>query len=101
VRAYKRPGAARGARPDYWANAGDVAQDLADVGVKIVCPTMASWGGDFCAVGGIFDMKAVWEGMASSLRAEPIAHRGHLPQEEQPERVYELLVNLLRGWTGT
>jgi pimeloyl-ACP methyl ester carboxylesterase len=52
-------------------------------------------------VGGMFYMKAVWEGMATSLRAEPTSHCGHLPQEEQPERVNELLVHFLRGWTGS
>jgi pimeloyl-ACP methyl ester carboxylesterase len=39
--------------------------------------------------------------MATDLRAEPIARCGHLPQEEQPERVNELLVDFLRGWTGS
>jgi pimeloyl-ACP methyl ester carboxylesterase len=62
---------------------------------------MALWGEDFYAVGGMFDMKAAREGMATSLRAEPISHGGHLPQEEQPERVNELLVHFLRGWTGS
>jgi haloacetate dehalogenase len=85
---------------DYRANSEDVAQDLVDADVKIACPTMALWGEDFYAVGGMFDMKAVWEGMANNLRAEPVSHCGHLPQEEQPERVNELLVDFLRGWTG-
>lgn len=100
VKAYKRPGAVRGAMADYRANAEDVAQDLVDADTKIACPTMALWGEDFYAVGGMFDMKAVWESMATDLRAEPIARCGHLPQEEQPERVNELLVDFLRGWTG-
>jgi hypothetical protein len=29
----------------------------------------------------MFDMKAVWDGMATNLCAEPIAQCGHLPQE--------------------
>lgn len=100
VKAYKRPGAVRGAMSDYRANAEDVAQDKADADVRIACPTMAIWGEDFYAVGGMFDMKAVWESMAINLRAEPIARCGHLPQEEQPERVNALLLEFLSGWTG-
>jgi len=63
-----------------------------------LCPTMALWGEDFYAVGGMFDMKSVWEEMASDLRAEPIAHCGHLPQEEQPEKVNALLLDFLDPW---
>ncbi|QBR01932.1 alpha/beta fold hydrolase [Paraburkholderia pallida] len=100
VRAYQRPGAVRGAMADYRANAEDVQQDLVDAEVKIACPTMAIWGENFYAVGEMFDMKAVWEGMASNLRAEPIAQCGHLPQEEQPERVNALLLDFLKGWKG-
>jgi haloacetate dehalogenase len=100
VRAYKRPGAVRGAMSDYRANAEDVKQDLADADIKIACPTKAIWGEDFYAVGGMFDMKAVWEGMATHLRAEPIAQCGHLPQEEQPERVNALLLDFLETWKG-
>jgi haloacetate dehalogenase len=100
VKAYKRPGAVRGAMADYRANAEDLKQDLVDADIKIACPTMAVWGEDFYAVGGLFDMKAVWEGMATHLRAEPIAQCGHLPQEEQPDRVNELLLDFLSDWTG-
>jgi haloacetate dehalogenase len=100
VRAYKRPGAIRGAMSDYRANAEDVKQDLVDADVKIDCPTMAIWGEDFYAVGGMFDMKAIWEGMATHLRAEPIAHCGHLPQEEQPDLVNALLLDFLEAWEG-
>jgi haloacetate dehalogenase len=98
VAAYRRPGAVRGAMSDYRANAEDVQQDLADADTKIACPTMALWGEDFYAVGGMFDMKAVWESMAVHLRAEPIAQCGHLPQEEQPDRVNELLLDFLSDW---
>ncbi|WP_419688845.1 alpha/beta fold hydrolase [Burkholderia theae] len=100
VRAYRRPGAVRGALADYRANAEDVKQDLADAEVKIACPTMALWGEDFYAVGKMFDMKSVWESMATNLRAEPIAQCGHLPQEEQPERVNALLLDFLKHWEG-
>nr|WP_244100477.1 alpha/beta hydrolase [Burkholderia ambifaria] len=100
VRAYRRPGAVRGALADYRANAEDVKQDLADADVKIACPTMAIWGEDFYAVGKMFDMKSVWESMATHLRAEPIAQCGHLPQEEQPERVNALLLDFLKSWEG-
>ncbi|MFJ1211747.1 alpha/beta fold hydrolase [Burkholderia pyrrocinia] len=48
----------------------------------------------------MFDMKSVWESMATNLRAEPIAQCGHLPQEEQPERVNALLLDFLKHWEG-
>jgi haloacetate dehalogenase len=100
VKAYKRPAAVRGAMSDYRANAEDVTQDLADANTKIACPTMAIWGKDFYAVGGMFDMKVVWEQMATHLRAEPIDQCGHLPQEEQPARVNALLLDFLETWKG-
>ena len=100
VQAYRRPGAVRGAMSDYRANAEDVAQDQVDADVKIACPVMALWGADFAAVGKMFDMPAVWAEMAHDLRAEPIAQCGHLPQEEQPERVNGLLREFLEPWMG-
>ncbi|PXW28311.1 alpha/beta fold hydrolase [Paraburkholderia caballeronis] len=98
VEAYQSPGALRGAMSDYRANAADVAQDLIDADVKISCPTMAIWGEEFHAVGQMFDMKAVWDEMAMNLRAEPISRCGHLPHEEQPDRVNELLLDFLSPW---
>jgi haloacetate dehalogenase len=98
VKAYKRPGAVRGAMSDYRANAEDLRQDLADADVKIRCPTMAIWGEDFYAVAGLFDMKSIWQEMAVNLRAEPIPQCGHLPQEERPERVNQLFDEFFETW---
>ena len=100
VDAYRRPGALRGAMSDYRANAEDVAQDKVDADVKIACPTLSLWGADFHAVGKMFDMAAIWAEMASDLRAVPIPQCGHLPQEEQPERVNAELIDFLAGWAG-
>lgn len=100
VEAYRAAGAVRGAMADYRAAPEDVLQDEADAHIKIGCPTMAIWGEDFEAVGGSFDMAAVWRGMADDLRPEPIAQCGHLPQEEQPEIVNRLLLDFLDGWKG-
>jgi pimeloyl-ACP methyl ester carboxylesterase len=60
VKAYRAPGAIRGAMEDYRANASDVAQDNADASVKIACPVMSLWGRDFKLVGEMFDMPRVW-----------------------------------------
>ena len=98
VRAYQAPGAVRGAMADYRANAEDVAQDMADAEVKITCPVMSLWGNDFHAVGKLFDMESVWAEMADNLRAQGIDECGHLPQEEQPEKVNALLLDFLAGW---
>lgn len=100
VRAYRAPGAVRGAMADYRANAQDVAQDLEDADVKITCPTLALWGANFGAVGEMFDMPKVWGEMAENLRAVPIDRCGHLPHEERPEAVNALLLEFLQGWTG-
>lgn len=98
VRAYQSPGAVRGAMADYRANAEDLAQDVADADVKIACPVMSLWGADFYAVGKLFDMPKVWAEMADNLVTHAIPKCGHLPQEEQPEIVNELLLRFLDGW---
>jgi pimeloyl-ACP methyl ester carboxylesterase len=100
VKAYRRPGAVRGALAGYRANAEDVAQDKVDADKKIACPTLSLWGADFYAVGQIFDMPAVWAKMAENLKTAEIPQCGHLPQEEQPEIVNKLLMDFLDGWTG-
>jgi pimeloyl-ACP methyl ester carboxylesterase len=100
VRAYRAPGAVRGAMLDYRANPTDVAQDLEDADVKIACPVMSLWGADFHAVGRLFDMKKIWSEMADDLQAHAIPQSGHLPQEEQPEIVNDLLLKFLNGWKG-
>jgi pimeloyl-ACP methyl ester carboxylesterase len=100
VKAYRRPGAVRGALADYRANAEDVAQDQADADKKIACPTLSLWGADFYAVGQMFDMPAVWAEMAENLKTAEIPQCGHLPQEERPEIVNKLLMDFLDGWVG-
>ena len=100
VKAYRSPGAVRGALADYRANAEDVAQDILDADVKIACPTLSLWGADFYAVGQMFDMEAVWAEMADDLRTFAVPQCGHLPQEEQPEIVNQLLLEFLAGWQG-
>lgn len=100
VNAYRKPGAVRGAMADYRANAEDVAQDVVDKDVKISCPTFSLWGADYYAVGQMFDMAAVWAEMAGNLRTFAVPQCGHLPQEEQPEVVNQLLLEFLDGWKG-
>lgn len=100
VRAYARPGAFRGAFNDYRAGPTDLAQDEADADRLIACPTLAMWGADFDLVGRAFDVLAVWQGMASDVRGVAIPRCGHLPPEEQPERVNAELVAFLEPWRG-
>jgi haloacetate dehalogenase len=100
VRAYRGPGAVRGAIADYRANSEDNAQDQVDAETKISCPVLSLWGADFEAVGKMFDMTAVWTEMADDLRAEAIERCGHLPHEEQPEKVNGLLIEFLETWRG-
>jgi pimeloyl-ACP methyl ester carboxylesterase len=100
VQAYRRPGAVRGAMADYRANVEDIAQDQADAETKIACPVLSLWGADFEAVGKMFDMPAVWREMAHEVRAEAIEQCGHLPHEEQPEKVNGLLLEFLESWRG-
>ena len=100
TRAYQKPGAVRGALSDYRAGKEDVAQDKVDRDTKIACPTLALWGADFELVGKMWDVEGIWRGMASDLRAAPIAQCGHLPHEERPEEVNATLLSFLAGWTG-
>ncbi|WP_249225542.1 alpha/beta fold hydrolase [Tardiphaga alba] len=44
VKAYRGPGAVRGAMADYRANSEDVAQDQVDAETKIACPVLSLWG---------------------------------------------------------
>ena len=85
---------------DYRANAEDNAQDTEDAEIRIACPVLSLWGGDFGAVGQTFDMTSIWAEMASDVRAVPIEQCGHLPHEEQPEVVNRLLTDFLEGWNG-
>ncbi len=100
VRAYEAPGAVRGAMADYRANAVDVAQDKEDAHQLIEVPTLALWGEAFYAVGKMFDMANVWNGMARDVVTHAIPRAGHLPHEEQPEIVNRILVDFLEGWKG-
>jgi pimeloyl-ACP methyl ester carboxylesterase len=100
VQAYRAPGAVAGAMADYRANREDNAQDEVDADVKISCPVLSIWGAEFEAVGKMFDMPSVWAEMADDLRFEAIEQCGHLPHEEQPERVNQLLLEFLQGWNG-
>jgi haloacetate dehalogenase len=100
VKAYSAPGAVRGAMSDYRASGEDIAHDLEDADRKIQCPVLSLWGEDFGAVGRLFDMKAIWSEMAENLSVAPIRNCGHLPQEEQPAVVSELLLDFLKGWNG-
>jgi pimeloyl-ACP methyl ester carboxylesterase len=100
VRAYAAPGAVRGAMSDYRAGPEDVAQDKEDSHVLIECPTLSLWGTEFYAVAKMFDMEQVWKGMAKNLATCPIPRAGHLPHEEQPERVNGALLEFLQSWKG-
>ncbi|MFM0553653.1 alpha/beta hydrolase [Paraburkholderia sediminicola] len=92
VKAYKRPGAVRGAMPDYRANAEDLRQDLADANVKIRCPTKAIWGEDFYAIGGLFDVKSVLarddrqSACGSDSRVWSLTSRGAPRTRERPSK---------------
>ena len=100
TRAYAQPGAVRGACDDYRAGAQDVAQDDEDAGRLIDAPTLALWGADFEAVGQMYDVLEVWRGMARDVRGVALERCGHLPHEEQPERVNAELLAFLQGWEG-
>lgn len=100
VRAYSQPGALRGAFNDYRAGPVDLQQDIEDADDLIECPVLALWGADFELVGQAFDVLGVWKTMAKNVRGSAIPRCGHLPQEEQPERVNQELRAFLDGWHG-
>ena len=45
-------------------------------------------------------MRTIWTEMADDLPAEAIEQCGHLPHEEQPEKVNGLLFEFLEAWRG-
>jgi len=100
VAAYRSPGAVRGALADYRASAEDLAQDTVDADVKIACPTLSIWGAEFDGVGKSFDMPAIWSEMATHLKTFEVPQCGHVPQEEQPGIVNQLLIDFLDSWVG-
>jgi haloacetate dehalogenase len=100
VRAYSQPGSLRGAFNDYRAGPLDLQQDVEDADDLIECPVLALWGADFELVGQAFDVIGVWKSMAKNVRGVAISRCGHLPQEEQPERVNQELRDFLNGWRG-
>jgi haloacetate dehalogenase len=100
VRAYSQPGALRGAFNDYRAGPVDLQQDIEDADDLIECPVLALWGADFELVGQAFDVLSVWKTMARNVSGVAIPRCGHLPQEEQPERVNQELRDFLDGWHG-
>jgi haloacetate dehalogenase len=61
---------------------------------------MSLWGADLYAVGKMFDLRKVWQEMASNLVTHAIRQCGHLPHEEQAEVVTRLLVEFLQDWKG-
>jgi pimeloyl-ACP methyl ester carboxylesterase len=100
VRAYSQLGALRGAFNDYRAGPVDLQQDTEDADDLIECPVLALWGADFELVGQAFDVLGVWKTIAKNVRGVAIPRCGHLPQEEQPERVNQELRDFLDGWHG-
>jgi haloacetate dehalogenase len=100
TRAYRKPGAVRGALSDYRAGREDVAQDQQDAETKIQCPTLALWGEDFEIGGRMWDLAAIWQAMATNVLTLSIPRCGHLPHEEQPEVVNAAILDFLRDWRG-
>ena len=82
------------------AGGQDLEQDNADKDVLITCPILSLWGRDFDLVGQMFDVLAVWKTMGTNVTGCAIPEAGHLPQEEQPERVNLEILSFLQGWDG-
>jgi haloacetate dehalogenase len=60
-------------------------------------PHTAPWGEEFEIVGKMYDVAAIWKDIAPN-HATSIPGCGHLPDEECPEVVNELLMKFLGGW---
>ena len=100
VRAYRQPGAVRGAAMDYRATGEDVKQDIVDAAQLITCPVLVLWGQDFELNSRFFNLLDVWRGMAEDVRGLGMSQCGHLCQEERPDIVNEELLRFLKDWTG-
>jgi haloacetate dehalogenase len=100
VRAYRQPGAVRGAAMDYRAAGEDLTQDVADAAQLITCPVLALWGEDFELNSRFFNLLDVWRVMAEDVRGLGIPQCGHLCQEERPDIVNEEILSFLKDWAG-
>jgi haloacetate dehalogenase len=99
VKAYRQPGALRGAFDDYRAWREDLRQDQADADQKIKCRTLALWGAEFEGAKFV-DMAQIWQQMAETLITAPISGAGHFPHEESPNKVNDALISFLQDWRG-
>ena len=95
VKAYRQPGALRGAFDDYRAGPIDVAQDQQDRDVRIQAPTLVLWGEEFTAGGKMWDFREIWPTVAENPEFVSIPQCGHLPHEEKPQAVTEALLKFL------
>ncbi len=50
--------------------------------------------------GASFDVAEVWRGMSRDARRVAIPNCGHLPHEDQPDRVNDELLRFLDTWRG-
>ena len=100
VRAYRRPGAVRGALADYRANAEDVAQDKVDAEKEDCLSDALAMGSRFLRGRSNVRHALGLGGNGGEPAAVAIPQCGHLPQEEQPEMVTKLLMDFLDGWVG-
>lgn len=98
VKSYSQPGAIRGACNDYRAGPEDMLQDNTDSDLLIDCPVLAIWGQDFDQVGHMFDVLSIWKQYAIDVRGISIPQCGHLPHEEQSERVNRYILNFMQDW---
>jgi haloacetate dehalogenase len=98
VKAYSRPGALRGACEDYRAAATDVTQDKADADSLLEMPTLVLWGEDFAAGGRLWDFREVWSHYSRNIEFISITNCGHLPHEEKPQFVTDVLLRFLAPW---
>jgi len=94
LRVFRLPGTIRATLEDYRAAAKqDFADDEADLGRRLTCPTLVIWG-EFGKMHTLFDVLGTWRDKATDVRGHPVPC-GHFIPEEAPQRLLEDLDSFL------
>lgn len=92
--AWRDPDTIRGMTNDYRAAvSADLADDTADIGRKVECPTLAFWGSTGL-MAQLFDMKAEWEKRCSRLTCASLPGGHFFPDQFPAETAERLLAHL-------
>jgi haloacetate dehalogenase len=93
-RCWRDPAMIHGSCSDYRAAATiDLADDAADLQVRVACPSLAAWG-EGGVMNRLFDLRSQWARRCANLRTGTVPG-GHFFIDQHPQRVAALLRDFL------